>query len=59
MNKLENMVVFFDKAAEGLEKGQMKEFTCPICNGKAKAFKSTYNGHLCASCKACKMSVHE
>lgn len=39
------------------EKGKTYEFDCPICKGKAKAIKNTYNGHLWASCESCNMKL--
>ena len=41
------------------EKGQVYEFECPICKSKAKALKSTINGHLSASCKECDLYKQE
>lgn len=39
------------------EKGKLYEFECPICKGKAKAIKSSYNGHLWSECKKCNMII--
>lgn len=39
------------------EKGKMYEFECPLCKGKAKAIKNTYNGHLWAKCNDCDINV--
>lgn len=39
------------------EKGKVYEFECPICKGKAKAIKNSYNGHLWLKCENCDMNV--
>lgn len=39
------------------EKGKVYEFECPICKGKAKAIKNSYNGHLWSKCENCAMTV--
>ena len=41
------------------EKGKEYEFECPICKGKARGIKSTYNGHLWAKCEKCDMNIIE
>ena len=41
------------------EKGKVYEFECPICKGKAKAIKNSYNGHLWSKCEKCDMNVME
>ena len=41
------------------EKGKVYEFECPICKGKAKSIKNSYNGHLWSKCEKCDMNVME
>ena len=41
------------------EKGKEYQLKCPLCRGNAKAYKSTYNGHLWAKCEKCDMNIIE
>lgn len=47
----------FSKAAADVceTRGTTYIFTCPLCEGEAQASKSSYNGHLHASCSKCGM----
>lgn len=56
-NELENGLKFFKAAKEGLSRGQVKTFECPLCKGTAIASKSNKNGHIHAKCNKCKMSI--
>ena len=47
------------KATDGKPWGKPVKFTCPFCNGKAKAVRSIENGNIRASCAECKMKVIE
>lgn len=56
--EIEDFLKFLKVANETCKKkGKHYEFTCPLCNGKVKAIKNTYNGHLWAKCEGCDMSV--
>lgn len=48
---------FVVEAAKGLNKGESKEFTCPVCGGKAHAERVKLNGHLHANCEKCGLRV--
>lgn len=55
-------IVFGNSAHEALSDkpwGERVEFTCPVCGGKAVAVRSTYNGHIHASCSKCGSGVME
>lgn len=54
---MDKYVLFIGEAHKDLEKGQSKDFICPICGGNAHAAKASNNGHLHAYCENCKMSI--
>lgn len=41
------------------KRGELVEFTCPLCGGKAWVSRSTYNGHIWSKCESCGMSSME
>lgn len=53
--RIENIWVFVSAVCGAVKKCYEAEFTCPICNGKAHATKSTYNQHVHAYCEGCDM----
>lgn len=60
MNKInENFILFLKAIPDFNDRGVKHYFTCPICNGKCYAIKSTYNGHLHASCANCGFGIHQ
>lgn len=54
--RMEMIFEFLIAACESVKKCYEAEFICPICGGKAKAIKSTYNGHIHAHCEKCGIS---
>lgn len=48
---------FVVEAAKGLNKGESKDFTCPICGGEAHSKRIDFNGHLRAWCDKCGVKV--
>lgn len=40
-------------------RGEVFEFTCPLCGGNVKGMRSEYNGHVHAQCEGCNMKVIE
>lgn len=38
---------------QNVKKGETITFECPICNGEVTASRSSYNGHLHATCSKC------
>lgn len=58
--EIEDFLKFLKVASDiAKEKGKEYEFECPLCKGKANAFRNTYNGHLWAKCEKCEINVIE
>ena len=57
--KLENIMHLLDHAQHEAEKKGEKEFTCPVCGGRAFWKRSTYNGHLRVACMDCGVWMQE
>lgn len=58
----ENIIIFTRKFIEARQKAERegkKEFTCPICGGKAAWDRSPYNNHLRCWCKGCGFRMME
>ena len=55
-DNFENFVRFTRAAMKDLEKGEEKNFICPLCGGRAYASRMI-NGHLHAKCVDCKASI--
>lgn len=47
---------FLDALSDAEQAGE-KEFTCPLCGGKASWGKSSYNGHIHAYCEYCGFTI--
>ena len=47
------------KAQQEAEERGEHEFVCPLCGGKARWLRSTYNNHLRSSCEKCRFCVME
>ena len=54
-----NDIFKYLKAQQEAEKKGEHEFVCPICGGKARWLRSTYNNHLRSICEKCKSSIME
>ena len=54
-----NDIFKYLQAQQEAEKKGEHEFVCPICGGKARWLRSTYNNHLHSSCEKCKFRVME
>ena len=54
-NEMFQRMMAFVEVADGVcEKcDTIYTFVCPICQGEAKAIKTSYNGHLRAKCDSC------
>ena len=49
---------FIAAADKDLNKGDQKEFECPLCNGQAHAIKE-HNGNMRAYCEKCGYKVRK
>lgn len=62
MNKNREMMEalgdFLAALSEAQERGE-REFTCPLCGGKAFWGRSPGNGHIHAGCDGCGMRIME
>lgn len=56
--EIQDLLKFMKVAdSEIKERGKFYKFKCPICGEEASGIKNTYNRHLWAQCKKCKMNV--
>lgn len=48
---------FILAACEATKEDGEAEFICPICGGRARATKSSYDKHIHAFCEKCRMKL--
>ena len=59
LKRIGSFTVAAYEACDDKERDKNYEFVCPLCGGRAVAWKSPYNGHHHAYCKDCGMSMSE
>ena len=58
-NDFMEQFIAFMKAQQEAEKEGRQEFTCPLCGGKARWGRSSYNNHLWCNCADCGIRMME
>lgn len=56
--KINEILDFIESVVEAQRVGN-REFTCPVCGGKAKWSRAECNGHIRAKCDECGITLIE
>jgi hypothetical protein len=57
INKINNSIKLIDTYGSKLKCGEKIEIDCTECDGKITIRKSSYNGHISASCNKCDLMI--